>query len=229
MNDINEQAVALLEIQRDIERAARHMHLEWPEVVASWEDMSGEMTMRLLQDNYAVTLRDMDPKPRRKTLTKIGIQIASGMRDDFERFSGNFRYSTNEVRDQLDKGALFCDDTSDMTVDLDRGAESDEWTPRTDAEGREVLGKESEVEPFDIRGAFFVLADHHQEMLIRKYVKREEMLTSNDRKKVQRAVDALTMTMNRGFRRAMSEHDGPGKRGVKSNGQALSLTRAEES
>jgi hypothetical protein len=223
----SEQGGAALAILRDIERAARNMTLEWPEVVDSWEDLASEIVSHLLDRRVAVNLKEMDPGPRKKTLTKIAQQLASGMRDQFEHFNGNFKYSTTEVRKCLEDGAIDC--VLEATVD-NFGGLSDEWLPFISemGAGREVLGREVEVEGFDIRVAFSRIGEHHQAILIRRFVTDDELSTSADRMRVTRAIDELTATMNRAYRKAVSEYEGPGSRPRISTAKGLYLSRGGE-
>lgn len=217
---------AALGLRRDIERAARHMKIEWPEVVDSWSDMASEIVVHLVQKNYATVVLGLDPKPRRNTLTKIGQQIASSMRDDYEHFNGNFKYSTNEVRQFLEGGAL--DGILEYTVD-NYGNQADNWFPRDskDGAGREVFGKQNKIEPFDIRFTFPQLGENHRKILVRRFLYLEE-LDGTARKEVTRAVDALTDLMNRAYRKTSAEFDGPGAKRHRTNAEALNESRSNE-
>lgn len=220
-----EQWTAVRGLEEHIERASRHMMIEWPEVVDSWQDIASEIVIRLVEKKYATVVLDMDPKARRSVLAKIGQQLASEMRSDFEVFNGNFKYSTNEVRKFLEDGAI--------ESSLDQGAFSNvasDWLAVAADEagmGREVFGKQVAIEPFDIRATFPLLDEHHRKILVRRFVYLEQ-LGDTDRKRVERAVDALTQMMNRAYRKAFSDHEGPGSRPNLSNGEALNKSRSQE-
>jgi hypothetical protein len=226
LNNKSEQWEAVIEIGRDIERAARHMKVEWPGLVEQWEDLAADISIKLVTDNYATTVRGMDPKPRRMVLVKIASRVVSELRDEFDFFQGNFFYSTKEVRGFLERGAL--EGFSEVAVDQN-GNESDETTPLMSLESpdRSVLGKRQDVESFDIRVGFGQLEAHHQEMLVRRFVKGERMDQAVDRVKVQRAVDQLTSVLNRSYRKDTGGHQGPGSRTAMSNNQAVGRTRGE--
>src|SRR5690606_39471710 len=65
----------------------------------------------------------MEPGARADVLARIGTHIASRYRDDYDYFTGNFRYSTREVRKILERGALYEERTRTDTerLDLDEG------------------------------------------------------------------------------------------------------------
>lgn len=200
---------ALVEVLPDITRAARHVSLEWADVLDA-EDIRQEIVVRLLEDNYAETLRDMEDRPRRKTLFKIGVQIAAGERVDYEHFSGQYRYSTDEVRERLERGAL-------------------------DSVGEDRLGTIAgdpavafSVEDVDVRHAFPSLTENHQDAIRYWLSKDRGPLTAAERMTVTRAVDALTHELNRAFRRRAEAHDGPGSRKAMSNARARVANKAQE-
>lgn len=185
-----DQWFAVMGMERDIERAARHLTMEWPEVVDSWEDMAMDIRTRLVADNQAIKVSALEPKPKRKTLHKIGQQLASAMRDDYEHFSGNFLYSTEDIRRILS--------------------------------GRLLLQSEHSlrnVEYRDVLNTYYELDSGQQQILRRKYVD-DEQLNELERKQLQRAVDKLTMLLNRKRRKQSAEHNGPGARKVMSNERA---------
>lgn len=200
---MNDQNSALLDIMRDIERAAKHIELEWPTVINA-DDAAQEIIVRLLEKKYATEVREMDPKPRKQVLHKIGQQIASEHRADFDYFSGNYRYSTGEVRAKLESGVL---------TDL-------EYEP-----GDDEFSMEISDDAIDIKRAFDQLDESKQEILLDRFARGVE---STWRKSVTRAVDSLTQEMNRNVRRDDFEHDGPGSRTAISNHQAQEVIRRNE-
>ncbi|MBX6360076.1 MAG: hypothetical protein IRZ03_08355 [Acidobacterium ailaaui] len=210
---MDEQSKALLKILPAIERAAAHVALEWPNIVDA-EDLVQEISVRLLRDSYATTVQNMDPRARRRSLYKIGTQIASSMRVDYDRFSGNYRYSTGEVRDRLEKGAL-------AVVGFDRVP-----TPPASYDGVADPVVEMSIEDVDIRNAFTRISEDHQAALVERFLYG---VISPDWKKVTRAIDALTSELNRSFRRGWEQHNGPGSRRVVSSERARKLTRRLES
>lgn len=205
-----EQWDAILEMQREIERAARHLELEWPEVVDSWEDLASDIQVKLVEENQAVNLLAYEPKPRKKALFRIAQRIASQMRDDYEYFSGNYLYSTDEVRKVLEKGALagvFQHEVKDGSVL--------EPAVATTVEHQDVAASYAELEP------------HHRQILLRRYG-LGDVLDNAERMTVTRAVDALTATLNRNRRRDVAEYEGPGSRQAISNTRAINTLGTQE-
>ncbi|WP_158881917.1 hypothetical protein [Amycolatopsis anabasis] len=197
---------ALIQILPDIQRAARHIEMEWKGVVEA-DDIEQDIAARLLENNYATVAASLEPRALRRALFKIGVQLASGERVSYEHFSGQFRYSTGEVRERLERGALV--DVGEIKV-----------------EGAPEPASVFSVEDVDVRVAADKLSVAHQNALARRYVDGLVSADATDRKTVQRAVDALTHELNREFRRAAEAHDGPGSRQAVSNAQAhVSLKR----
>jgi len=221
------QWIAAKGLEREIERVARHMKLEWPEVVDSWEDMASEIVVHLIRKRYATKVLDMDTWPRKRLLGKIGQQIASVMRDDYEHFNGNFRYSTDEVRRYLENGAI--EDSLGVENIDNHGNPASEWMPlKSEAgAGRMVIGQKVEVEPFDIRATLPLLTKNHRDILVRRFMYGDS-LQPRDRKTLQRAIESLTNLMNRAFRKTFADHQGPGSQARMSNAQAINETRRNE-
>lgn len=186
-----DQWFAVMGMERDIERAARHLTMEWPEVVDSWEDMAMDIRTRLVAGNQAIKVSALESKPRRKTLHKIGQQIASALRDDYEHFSGNFLYSTDDIRRILAGGILL----------------QDEKTIRN-------------VQYRDVLTTYYQLNSDQQTILRRKFIDGDQ-LDNKQRMLLTRAVDKLTLTLNRKRRKESSEHNGPGSRKAITNARAI--------
>lgn len=191
---MNDQSDALEEILPAIQRAARHIALEWPNVVEE-DDIAQDIAVRLLRDSSAADVRDMDPGMRSRVLFRIAQQIASGEQVDFEHYTGQYRYSTDEVRSYLENGAM--DPNAERT--------------RFDAGRLDVCQALAEASPGD------------REILARRYASRE-LLPAAERMLAVRALDRLTLWLNRGFRGRAGEHEGPGSRRAMSNAQAASIT-----
>src|SRR5690606_39941674 len=104
MSDKNE---AVTELYPEIQRAAKKIANEWPDVVEA-DDLTNDIVIRLLEGNkgYAVSLREMEIPQRTKTLNMIASQLASEARDTYEYFHGNFRYSLEVARELLDARPL---------------------------------------------------------------------------------------------------------------------------
>jgi len=210
-----EQWMSVLGMDRDIERVARHMEMEWPEVVDSWQDMANDIMTRLVKDNQAVTVANLEYKARKKVLHRIGQQIASAMRDDYEHFTGNFLYSTGEIRSILSSGIL-----SGLSEVVEGGEVDDarSWVYNG------VKQTRTRLEHVDVLNAYMDLEKSHQTWLIRRFVNNEVIDSANDRKSVTRAVDRLTDILNRKRRRSVAEHNGPGARKAVRNTQSRQET-----
>ncbi|AIG78427.1 Hypothetical protein AJAP_27920 [Amycolatopsis japonica] len=113
---------ALEEILPDIRRAAKRVGREWSAVTTA-EDVEQEIVLHLLTKDTAEKLADFDDAARGVTLYRIGTQIAAQERIDYDHFTGNYRYSTNDVRKILDLDALLKirERTSAEEADLDEG------------------------------------------------------------------------------------------------------------
>ena len=114
---------ALEEILPDIKRAATRVGREWS-AVTTVEDVEEEIVVRLLEADYADRLLGFDPDARGVTLYRIGTQIANQARIDYDHFTGNFFYSTRDVRQILERGALHegREKTNTERLDLDEGS-----------------------------------------------------------------------------------------------------------
>jgi tRNA A-37 threonylcarbamoyl transferase component Bud32 len=188
---------ALLKIHDDIQRAARTIALEWPNIIAE-DEAAQEIALALLVDNYVDTVIDMDVAARRHVLKKIGQHIAANYRTEYERHSGQYHYSSHEVRAILDRGAL-----SEQQTTFNAGTA-------------------------DVRVVWDALNDTHQQFLINRYVFGADPGDTNERKRVSRAVDALTALLNRAMRaKAVEGHEGPGARCAVSNTLSVALTRRQ--
>src|SRR5690606_30008929 len=133
-------------------------------------------------------------------LKRIAEQIASIERIDYDHFSGNYCYSSKEVRSALEKGVLRQQPTKADPISI------------------------------DIHTAFEQLSDEKKEELVRRYVKFEPAgETSRERMRTQRAVDKLAELMNRaGHREKHEYHDGPGSRRAISNSGARFITNNQD-
>ncbi len=90
-----------------IGKAAKTVAYQWPTVVDE-DDIQQDIYINLLESPGSVDklLDDFEAKDRLNAIIAIGHKIASKERLDYEVFSGNFRYSVNEVKRMLEKGGL---------------------------------------------------------------------------------------------------------------------------
>jgi hypothetical protein len=186
------------EIYDDVQRAARTVARKWPDVIDE-DDAEQEIWLRLYGNDYIGTLADAETPSRRSVLNRIGGQVASQYRDDYEAFSGQVTYGTDEVRRMLTSGML----------------------TRTDFDP----SSETLTEYIDLHEAAKSLRDSdaaYAEIVWQTFVLKEP---PGHTQRVTRAVDALTREMNRVNRRRWSaHHDGPGSRKVISNEASRAAT-----
>ena len=221
MSDKNE---AVTELYPEIQRAAKKIANEWSDVVEA-DDLTNDIVIRLLEGNkgYAVTLREMDIPQRTKTLNMIASQLASEARDTYEYFHGNFRYSLEEVRQLLRGGALF---------HVGQEIVESHFSKREEAGGAtdpNPLGfKEPKVgdqtENLDVEVCFKSLSENHRRVLVAAYLTGSY---SGHHQRVTEAEEALMHAMNRNFRTAKTNHDGPGSRKAISNAQAAVINKRQ--
>src|SRR5262245_39788515 len=83
---------------KDIQKVARRASNDWPGVIEE-EDLVQEIYLHILEaPGTERDLAGMGDNARYQTLNKIAQRITSRERDNVDRFSGNFRYSVDEVR-----------------------------------------------------------------------------------------------------------------------------------
>lgn len=208
----------------DVQTAARTTARSWDGVI-EFDDAEQEIWERLLGAGRSTIdkVLEMDKPLRVSSLTRIGQQVGSQYRDDFEVFSGNWVYSTKKVRDMLGLGALKPakgNPKSDVpSWDLPRSLieKLDETETETRSERRDLflgmkaLAGSNEVYASAIKNSYWTDGN--------------PKLTSSERKRLQRAVDALTREMNRSHTRVTAQYDnGIGARKVLSNAQADTAT-----
>jgi len=179
----------LVEIMPLVRKAAQSVAAQWPGVVEA-DDVEQEIYANLLELKEE-NLRRLVDEFDRDGLVKVfkerqGHQVAARYRNDFELFSGNYRYSGEEVRSLLESGALVFADELTVTerVDLTNAMQRlDETSPQ------------------------------YTDVVFRKYAADETFARgSSDEKVLQRAMKALTREMNRSFNKATAEHEGPALR-----------------
>lgn len=165
--------MSISEIMTELTKAARTVAYKWPSVTTE-DDMLQDLSARLLESQGSIAkLVQMSPTERLSSLIRIGNQIASAERDDFETFSGQYRYSVDEVRSLLEAGALNYFDTPRFTPTMS-----------------------------DLVEAFDSLAIKNVDQinaLANRYINGVvPNKNSSERKALNRAVEALTREMNRG-------------------------------
>lgn len=183
----------------EIQQAAKKTARDWNGIISA-DDAEQEIVIRLLEDAYAEKLLCFDQNARTETLEKIGRQIASDYRTDYDHFTGNFFYSTNDVREILERGALHEERVSTNTERLDLD------------EGMALLKRRNE---------------RYAKMLGRRYLAGEEV---KERMVLSRAVDLLTDCMNNVHRnREIAYSDGRGSREIISRQRAWVIAQKQYS
>ena len=200
----------VMRLKVEVEKAAKTVAFKWPNVVSA-DDMEQELYLFLLERPNVIEklLTEFDDKNRLNAIVQIGHQIASKEREDYEVFSGNFRYSVDEVRGILEDRALHDEDPSlgsNWSIAEDFISKGGEFE---DA----VLNKSSSE--MDLRRGFGRLLKQnpkYADIIRRRYLDSESFEEAVDRMRLMRALTALTTEMNRSFKQQQKDHDGPGSR-----------------
>lgn len=190
----------LIRFDKDIQFIARAVAFEWPKATTE-EDLAQEMYIRLAETPASVgKLKELDRRSRLGWLKRIAEQIASIERTDYDYFSGNYCYSSKEVLRALENGALRQQPTKVNPITV------------------------------DIHIAFSRLPEAKRKILEDRYIHNKPAGDNpSERKKVQRARDALTELMNRsGYKTKHDYHDGPGSRRAISNSGARFITNNQD-
>lgn len=193
----NVQNTALAELLPEIEAVSRAVSAKWSYTVDS-EDLTQEAVVILLRDRYAVRLLEMEYPARKYVLTKIAGRIAAQAATDYEYYSGNFTYSTDEVRSLLTRGALDAPGHEVLDGDYDDTNGGDPVA---------VAAVEISTEGLDVRTCFARLPERQQGLLIDRYVHGVTSPDATVRKALSRAVEVLTYEMNNAHRRAQQEYE----------------------
>lgn len=203
-------------LKTDIARAAKSVALHWPGTVDA-DDTEQELWAHLLERPGTVEkiLDEMDDRQRYNAVVRIGHQIASQARDDYDAFTGNYRYGVGEVKALLEDGVL-SEDRTDLSVQtVSGGVVNDNLSAEFESFTAENL---------DVHLAFQALTTRQQDLLRFRYVENRN-LDSAERSAVSRAVGALTDGMNKVFRtRGLAYADGPGTRRSRTNASAIAIT-----
>lgn len=201
----------VLELSKEIGKAAQTVAYQWPGVVEA-DDAEQMLYTHLLERPNAIDklLNDFDEKQRLNAIIQIGHQLASEERADYDVFSGNFRYSVDEVRRLLEFRALHHEEPSlgsnwSISEDFISGGEFEDA----------VLTKMASET--DLRNAMKRLRESNEgyaDIITRRYLGGESLsVEGGDRMRLNRALNALTTQMNRSFKQQHAERaDGPGTR-----------------
>lgn len=193
LNDTTTERNSVIENwMKDIQRAARRVAHNWPTIVES-EDLAQDIRVRLLESPGSVeVLASMEDGVRYRAFVELGHQIANKERASYEYFSGQFRYSTNEVRDALEAGALQA-----IGSGLKSSWSAEDYVASGSDHADTVLGMVSMEQ--DLRVALAKLADTNEvyhEIIHRRYVDGEGGMETKERVQLHRALAELTVVMN---------------------------------
>ena len=195
----------VLDMSKEVGKAAKSVAFQWPGVVEA-DDLEQEIYLRLLETPATIDrlMEDFDEKQRLSALIKMGHQIAAGERADYEVFSGNFKYSVDDVKRKLNwasnKGAAKSIGNLSMDNDLKAGMSRLEESNQGYAEAIRLRYQDGIV---PISG-------------------------SADQKRLSDALTALTTQMNRSHKQQHVDNpDGPGTRKAMSSATARAISTNE--
>jgi hypothetical protein len=193
----------VLDMSKEVHKAAKSVAFQWPGVVEA-DDLEQEIYLHLIERPNVIDtlLNDFDDKRRLSALIKLGHQIAAGERADYEVFSGNFKYSVDDVKRKLkwasNKGAAKSIGNLSMDNDLKAGMSRLEESNQGYAEAIRLRYEEGVIP------------------------------SGADQDRLSHALTALTTQMNRSHKQQyVDSPDGPGTRKVMSRAAAIAHTNRE--
>lgn len=177
--------MTLDKIEDAVRRAAKSVAHQWPGVVEN-DDIEQMIWLKLLEEpNTVKTAVELDKKAMDRFVTRIGHQLASQERTDYDYYKGSYRYSLKEVKDLLDQGIL-----------------------------TEPL-KAFKAELLDINDALDEVSDSHANAIWRRYAEHESTKDDKQfENALMNGLESLVSKMNQVQKRRYAERtDGPGTRG----------------
>lgn len=169
-----------------VTRASKSVAHQWPGVIEQ-EDLEQELWGYLLaRPNTISKVRGLERKARDRFITRLGHQIASQERTDYDHYKGSYTYAVKDVKDLLSRGVLTVgvDGFDAAVVDL--------------LEGLEKL---------------VVKTPQYVEAVVGRYADNEVPGTQRGKDALRNGLEALTKEMNRSARVHFSERtDGIGTR-----------------
>lgn len=186
-------------LAKEVGRAAKAVAVEWPDI-ADAEDVEQDIWVNLLRTSDRIAkLEAMGPTERASSLRRIGNQLMSQQRADYDVFAGNFRYGTKEVRNMLD-GTL-----------------------------ERFRDGKTETETIDLSEGMAALADKNERYfrLVSDYTSGIAPESKRDVEALRRGVRKLTEYMNSAHKRRYVAHDGAGNRKAISNRAAQASSSYE--
>lgn len=175
-------------LQEDIEKASRSVEYQWPGIITA-DDAAQEIWVHILESpGTKRDLMQMHPTSRYRTISKIGHRIASKERSDYDQFSGNFKYSVDEVKNLLE-----------------------EFMPEGPAVPASSVSRSAMK--IDLERSLFELPKRYFDLIVRRYGEGVTALSNADKVALHAAVGDLTSLMNNSHKRQHAERlDGPGSR-----------------
>lgn len=202
----------------DLGIMARRLASQWPGVDA--EDIQQEMALKVAENLPGINERAQgyrveEGETRKLALglaQKRGLEYCSGERSEYQRNSAQWIYTPTEVRALLPNlwDGLAWEDA-----------------PKRPSRGKEYLEADGiSILLMDMKTAYEALPEQHQATILSTFRNGDTPgLSSTERMRVTRAVDAMTELLNREvFIRADGDHEGPGSRRVLTNATARFLT-----
>jgi hypothetical protein len=182
------------DLRKVVRGVSRNVATRWPHSVEA-DDLEQDVMILLLErPNTWDLLADCDSKQRRQIVWMLCTQAASDAQVEYEHFSGQYNYSVSEVRSLLEEGVL--------TEQVDLHYEVEVNDP--------VIGvfQQPVVDPYWERAA---IVDLKESLRILKWEKSPYATAITDRyvrgvtperksadeKRLERAVEKLTLKMNR--------------------------------
>jgi hypothetical protein len=218
---------AVLDMKNEVTKAAKTVAFQWPGIVEA-DDLEQDITLHLLESPGSVEklLRDFDDRQRLNAIIKIGHKIASEERTDYELFSGNFRYSVNEVKQILEDRVLHNESpelgsnwsVADYTSSGGEFADTVNTKLATETDLRRGMDRLRKVN------------SGYAEVIDRRYLKDEVFAKEDEasRTRLSRALTALTTQMNRSYKQQFMERpDGPGSRSRMSRSAAQKASSSD--
>lgn len=202
---LNEGVSLIEEWMGEIQKAAKKAAVDWPGVVEA-EDMAQDIVLHILErPGTQQDLAGMDDTNRYRTIHKIAQRIASQERTDFELFTGDFRYSVDEVRSLLEgagdpeTGAV----GSSWSVGAQPGSSGGHSDPTGGTAIRNIGVSDTRKRLSEALTSLRIANERQYTALVQRFVDGE----TPDRKDtaafmvIERALTSLTTRMNHGYKR----------------------------
>lgn len=182
-------------LKKSVKTAANVTADEWNGIVES-DDVEQELWLKLLESpGSTAKLTEMNATARKKSLLRMGKQIATEERSSYELFSDQVHYSTDDVREMLEAGAL-----------VGEGFNSDD--ERMDFEFAIEMVRENNSQYIEYLWDYFEAGS-------------STLHDETNRKRVSRSVRYLSDCMNNTTKGRREDYSGPGSRTAISNARAM--------